>query len=407
MWDKVIGKIRASYDTNHAFSEVQKQIAKGSELYDQIQSFAFLQGTNWVFGHYDQTIKQHTLGVTTEKSQNVYVHSHKTYRNRILVVVSFNQLDFPPICSKRCSDRGKCYVFPYSTLQGCRCNARYTGDKCETSDTGLKLKSVVNTLLENAMKLPSFASIQHAIEDTQLYLKTSTEHIQASIKKLGDEIDKQFKKYGDIISKKFEWFTVLLRYKEAIQNLNYFYSLLKFSSSITSNITELDFHRTGIQFSKMDDNTIAKFLLQPNGIRKWLYQINLLIVGKMNSQFNSHKPLLYMVIDRYKSRLCFPDYKREITRAFRQLHLLQLKGYILWSSAYSILNHDSSVIARDYKNILKIQEKSLHDGNCEVNIPNSDNLQNCTGGLYIHKSMNVTVSCYSGYFFPGKIYTNL
>ena len=257
------------------------------------------------------------------------------------------------------------------------------------------------------MKLPSFASIQHAIEDTQLYLKTSTENIQKSIKKLGDEIDKQFKNMGELISKKFEWFSVLIRYKEAIENLNYFYSLLKFSSSKTTNITELDLDRTGIQFSKMDDTTIAKFLLQPNGIQKWLYQINFLIVGKLNSQFDSHKPLLYMVMERYKSRLCFPDYKREITRAFRQLHLLQLKGYILWSSAYSIMNHDSSIIATNYKNILKIQEKALKDGSCEVNIPYSENLQNCTGGFYIHKSMNVNVSCRSGYFSPGKICTHI
>ena len=123
MWTKVIANIGVSDDANKALREVQKQIAEGSELYDQIQSFAFLPGTNGVFGHYDQTIKQHTLGVTTEKSQNVYVHS---YTKDIVVAVSFNQLDFPPKCSKRCNNKGECFAFPYSTLQGCRCNAGYS-----------------------------------------------------------------------------------------------------------------------------------------------------------------------------------------------------------------------------------------------------------------------------------------
>ena len=398
-WVKLTKVIGTYVNPKNSVPDVQKRIGEVFELKNQIQTFVLLQGDKWILGHFDDEIQQHTLGATTVKSQNVHVHNPT---KQVLVAVSFSQLGYPSKCSNNCNNRGTCYVFPYSTQQGCRCEKGSSGEECEISDDGLKLKSVVDSLLENTMKLPTFASIQHAIEDTQLYLKTSTENIQESIKKLGDEIDKQFKNMGELISKKLEWFSVLLRYKDAIENLNYFHSLYKFSSLKSANTTELDIYKKHAQFSKKDEKQVAEYLLRPSGIRKWLYQINFLIVGKMGGHFNSHKPLIHMVMDRYKDRICFSDYKREVTRTFRQLSLLQLKGYILWSNAYSIFNRDSAVIARTYTDILKDQERSLQSGSCGVNIPHSKNMQNCTGGFFIHKSMDVTVSCNTGYFFPGK-----
>ena len=66
-------------------------------------------------------------------------------------------------------------------------------------------------------------------------------------------------------------------------------------STVTSN-TEREI------FAKAEDEEIATFLLAPNGIRKWLYQINFLIVGRRDSQFNAHKPLLFVVMNKYEGQ---------------------------------------------------------------------------------------------------------
>ena len=54
--------------------------------------------------------------------------------------------------------------------------------------------------------------------------------------------------------------------------------------------------------------------------------MNFLIVGRRDSQFNGHKPLLFIVMDRHMDRICLTDYKEVITRTYRQLMLLQLQG---------------------------------------------------------------------------------
>ena len=211
------------------------------------------------------------------------------------------------------------------------------------------------------------------------------------------------------MSKKFEWFTVLLKYKEAIENLNYFHSISSEKvSHFRLNISLVGKTGSGneSQFIMAEDKDIARFLLSPTGIRKWLYQINFLIVGRRDSQFNSHKPLLFMVMDKYKNELCLIHYKHEVTRAYRQLMLLQLRGHMLWSTAYGIVNRDSSFISDKYTKILANQQNYLQDATCPVKVPYSKYLQDCTGGYYIHKSLKVKVVCNDGFYAKGDcIYT--
>ena len=126
-------------------------------------------------------------------------------------------------------------------------------------------------------------------------------------------------------------------------------------------------------------------------------------MGRRDNEFSSHKSILFMVMDKYKSRLCYPDYKAEIDRTYRQLMLLQLRGYILWTQAYSILNLDSSAILKRYGVVLKEQKRYLEGATCSFDIPHSKNFGNCSGGYYIHPTMNATVLCDKGYYLQGKI----
>ena len=391
-------------DWTRTASAIENQVRSDMVIKNQVQSFAILPGDRSIFGHYGTEVKQHTLGGIEVKTMNVFVHKP---RSGYIVVVSFTQADYPPSCTDTCNGKGKCFVYPYSIQTGCRCDLGYDGQKCESSGMGLKLKSVINNILDDTMKLPTFASIQHSIEDTQLYLKTSTENIQKSIMQLGAKIDKQFKSLGEFMSNKFDWFAVLLKYKDAIENLNYFHSIssekiVHFRKDFDFKIANETSNQTEVHFAMNQGKDIASYLLSPAGIQKWLYQINFLIVGRRDSEFNSHKPLLFMVMDKYKDRICSQTYKDEITRTYRQLMLLQLQGYLLWSNAYSIVNRDSSMIADRYKAILKDQQTYLQKATCGVAIPHSKNLQSCTGGYYIPNSQPVELSCAKGYIKKGR-----
>ena len=212
------------------------------------------------------------------------------------------------------------------------------------------------------------------------------------------------------MSRKFEWFATLSKYKEAIENLNFFHSISSTNISSTTasdsksiNISNSHFKTEGYPNSAAEDKDIATFLLSPTGIRKWLYQINFLIVGRRDSEFNSHKALLLMVIDKHKNRLCSKSYKEDVTRTYRQLMLLQLQGYMLWSNAYIIVNRDGSFISKSYTSVLKNQQKYMKGATCSITIPHSANLHDCTGGYYIYRSMNVKVTCSNGYFTKGEL----
>ena len=404
-WIEMIRVNNIGDDVTNDVSKIEKAIKDLPELAREVQSFAILPGSQWVLGSYTDDIKQHTLGASgvNVSKLNVFAYKPSSTKN-VIVVVSFNQVDNSPKCSSDfCSNKGDCYVYPYSTQKGCKCKKGYGGNKCETQEENQKLKLVIGFLLKNTMKLPTFASIQHSIEDTQLYLKTSSENIQESIRKLGDKIDQKFKDMGEFMSNEFNWMNVLLKYKDSIDNLYYFHSISKekifhFQSNTTA--------KKG-RFSMIEEKDIANFMLSPMGIQKWLYHINFLIVGRTDSQFHSHKPLLFMAMDKYKNRFCFADYKEVLTRAYRQLMLLQLQGYMLWSNAYGSVNRDSSVIAGRYAVILKNQQNFLQKATCHASIPHSLNLQDCTGGYFIHKSQKVSVTCQDGYFHKGKMFFSL
>ena len=397
-WKNILTTINS--DPERGVQDIENRMKKVKTLNNQIQFFAIIRGEQWVLGHFNDTIQHHTLGVDDVSSANVFVTRPP---QGFVVAVTFLPLDHPFECKDACNGNGKCYVYPYSPRTGCRCKPKYSGEECESSGTSLKLTSAINSILEKTMKLPTFASIQHSIEDTQLYLKTSTKNIQKSITKLGEKIDEQFKSLGEFMSNKFDWFAVLLKYKDAIENLNYFHSIssdkisrFEQNSSIPSSTGEMN------KIVAEEDKDIARFLLSPTGIRKWLYQINFLIVGRRDSQFNSHKPLLFMVMDKYKNRICLTNYKKEITRTYRQLMLLQLQGYMLWSNAYSIEGRDSSSISEMYAKVLENQRKYLQNATCQIRIPHSTNLRNCTDGFFFHKSLEVDAICRDGYFAKGK-----
>ena len=341
-WKTIAKTIKITDELTTQITSIEKIIKKNTALKNKVQTYAILPGEKWIFGQYKNKLRQHTLGVSEVKSKNVFVHKPVS-RKPFISIVAFKLTNYPPKCSATCNNKGKCFNLPYSMVLGCRCNSGYSGDNCQSSDTNLKLKSSINSLLQNTMKLPTFASIQQSIEDTRLYLKSSTENIQDSITKLGIRIEEKIKSLGDFMSEKLDWYTLLLKYKNAIENLHYFHDISneEFGRSEHSNGTITTAQQTRNvrkdRFKFFQDTDIANYLLSPTGIQKWLYQLNFLIVGRRDSHLNSHKPLILMVMEKFKDKICSTQYKNEITRTYRQLMLLQLQGYTICTNSKIVI----------------------------------------------------------------------
>ena len=385
-----------------------RKIMKNAVLDSEVQSYAILPGNEWVLGYYTENdIKQHTLGTDDVTHMNVFVNRPRQSES-FLVAVSFQQAIFPMKCSESnpCNGHGDCYVYPYSTQIGCKCDDGYSGDNCESSERNVQLQSVINSLLENTVKLPTFTSIQHGLEDAHMSLTAASDNIQESINNLEATINDKFRSMGELVSNKFEEIEIIIRYQNAIEDVQYFsklanpeYFYLQHQTSI--DLKNLSTYPAFKRYSSLSSKDIANFLLHPTGIKWWLHQLNYLIVGRKDIEFTSHKPLIFLVMDRLKDRLCFQDYKDEVTRTFRQLMLLQYKGFILWGKAHSSVYTDSYVVSSRYAKVLWDQIQYLDSATCSVNIPHSRSLQDCHGGYFIHKSMDVNVACNDGYFPKG------
>ena len=402
LWKELVKDNNIGKDLENDVTKIDKLINKEIELKDKVQFYAILPGEKLIAGYYKDEIKQYTHEgkVVFESPYNVLVNKPFTNKD-VFVAVSFKTVEVR--CSDTfCNDKGICSVFPYSTKRECSCKKGFSGENCETREKNMRLKQVVNTLLQSTMKLPTFASIKHAIEDTQLYLKTSTENIQESIFKLGA-------KMSTFISRKFEWLNIVLKYKDSIDKLHYFHSIssekiYNFKKNSNVDLSQIKTTTDKGRFSMLEEKDIAQYLLSPVGIQKWLYDINFLIVGRNDSEFNNHRPILFMTMEKYKKQVCLKDYKERLSSQYRQLMLLQLQGYMLWSNAYSAADRDSIVIANRYSSVLKNQESFMQKETCSLAISNSQNLEDCSGGYYIHKSFDIPVSCKGGYFLKGKPY---
>ena len=410
-WTQVLLRIEFSGTLDKQIENIEQELKNNPVLDGQIQSFAILKGTKWALGYYDNEIKQHTLGTYNVSNMNIFVnrpHQSKGF----LVAVSFLPNNYPFSCSEsqNCNGRGQCYTYPYSRLTSCKCTTGYGGDDCQNSRTDLQLQSIMDSLLNNTLKLPTFASIRHTLQDVHMSLKASSENIKGSIAYLEAKVDDTLTSMGEFMSEKFKWFNIQMRYIDAIESVPYFHKI--FGTNNTHQVSECSNNTfnniiTNVSMdesSSIEERQISEFLLNPTGIQLWMYQINYLIVGRRDSQFNSHESLVFMVMDKYKDLLCTQDYKDAVTRMYRQLMLLQFRGFMLWSKAYTTASMDSSALAGRYQDVLRQQQEYFQQATCAINISHSKNLRNCVGpGFlnYIHKSLDVQAACQDGYFLKG------
>ena len=401
-WRKLVSSLNINVDDlDNEVLKIQDKINKSLELEGQVQSFAILHGEDFYIGYYNYNgqkigiLHQELLSKEEEiNNVNLNFRLHKGSGSRFAFVVTF-RLE-PKKCSKSCK-RGTCRFLPYSTEMVCRCQIGFNGERCEFSDTDIHQHAVINSLIRNTVKLPTFTSMQRTLEDIQLYVTVSLSNVEKSIARIEASIDEEFKILGAFLTEKFKWNSIRSKYKESIGNLKYFQTLYERTISEARTTDLIGIFPTNAR----DEKEIASYLMSPIGIQKWLYQLDFLITGRKDDVLDSHESVVFMVMDRIKHLLCFPDYKQEIERTYQQLMLLQLQGYAMWTWAYSL---DSTSIQKRYQTVLSKQAKYFNDNTCSITIPNSVNMHNCSGGFYIHSAMDTSVVCKPSYYLDGKGY---
>ena len=356
-WRNLLASLNLEEEYGENYIKViQEKISKNLELHGMVQSFAVLKGRDFVVGYYTyESEKNASLHLHSVSSSVIVNNGNFNFRKYLSTSFAFAvtfKLDSVE-CDRKCV-KGTCKFLPYSTKMTCRCPLGFSGELCELSDQDTRHQIVISSLLTDTMKLPTFSTIQNTLEDTQMFVMASLGNIENSISRIGSQIVEKVKHLGELMSAKFEWHSLMTRYRQSIEDLKYFQTLSNRTTyDVSTNVINFDEYAT----NSLEEREIARHLLSPNGIRKWLYQLNFLIIGRRGDILDQHQPVVFMVMNRYKSRLCYPDYKAEIDRTLQQLMLVQFQGYATWIWAYSVLNLDSKVIEKRYHRVVREQQK--------------------------------------------------
>ena len=335
--------------------------------------------------------------VNGTRSNNILLH--RVY-NQYVVIASLEIEETAKYhCFGKCNSNGKCFKYPFSDITGCRCEKNYIGLTCNTSISDIQLLASIDTLVVSTLKLPNMVTIDQSLKNIQMYLHSSVQDIQQALYKLEKTMSEKIKFIGSSIRKQFQWFGTLLKYGSAISNLQYFTKIFKddLTEEIRSSLTRDEEYRRATERTEL-----SRFIIKPNGIRKWLYDIHYLLIGRENDSLHPHKSLLFMLMDRNKDQICSPTYKAELDKSYREILLLQLQGYILWVQALSTLHLDTARAVLRYNTRTKLQKNTMDETTCSVAIPNSLNFLDCTGGYYLHKDLRPTINCQNNHFLRGK-----
>ena len=392
----------------HGFDLLQQEISKDAVLDGEVQTIAIVPGEHVYLGYYrknadgNDTLEQHELSRELHNNHLMmcrhYHPSNDSDRTHNYgFAVSFKIQTTP--CVKSCG-KGNCDFLPHSTEMTCNCEDGFSGDRCQESEQDIYDQFAIFSVYSKAisMTMPSLLSLRNTLEETKLFLTSSLTNIEVSISKAEESISGKINEIEYYMTNKFEWWKVMMRYQTSIDRLKYFQRMSNWFSSHGKNNSTLPV----VDRFAIEHNEIATYILSPIGVKKWLYHLNFLIVGRYRDVLNSHKPIVFMVMDNLRDRVCYADYKVEVDQTLQQLNLLQVQGFSMWIHALHLLGRDSTAVAKQFAMVQDAQTKFLEENTCHVNVPNSVNLQNCSG--YIHPHQHVDVLCKEGYYLDGKCY---
>ena len=398
-------------DVKEEIAEVLNGIAAGQEDFNYfishlkdrdvwkfIKSITVLDKEhNWHYAkdsnHYERILEQ-TFGSTrlfiTLKSEEERIYFKSDEHRMSLVRCSLPCGNNIGSC-KQCLNDGVCNHLPYSTNFFCNCKHYFYGQYCQLR-SNITMAKNLEEMFNHTMKIPKLTDINFEIKDLRSYIGTSLGNVRKAINKVATVIGKAFVQLQDIQSQEFRLLGVVSTYGEQIASLQYYIGLFDDVMRCTA----------------ADDDPGLRDLAEAvlgaqhyNGIRRWLHDFNNLINGTSGFTLTPVEPLLITYMDRFKSYACAQKYKDAIDNVWRELILLQQRGYMIWIQALHILNEPTDFAVRQYKDYTSSQIETMKAKTCNLDIPGSKSL-NCSGGYYMNERIELTVSCLPNYHLVGN-----
>ena len=288
-------------------------------------------------------------------------------------------------------ENGLCDHYPYSSNFFCDCRNYFHGERCEIR-SNISMATNLEVMFTRTMTIPKLTDIYFEIKDVSSFIGSSLGNIQETIHRLSTKVDKAFVQLHESLSKQFRMIGIITAYGEQIKSLQYFIEL--FSGARHYNDAEKD--------SGLHDLAEAVLGAQRyNGIRRWLHDFNILINGTTEFTLAPAEPLLITYMDQYKDKACTQDYKDAIDNVWRQIMLLQQRGYMIWVQALHILNMPTDLAIEQYEEYTTSQIETLKRKTCSLVIPGTESI-NCTDGFYLNERIELTVTCKPNYYLVGN-----
>ena len=292
---------------------------------------------------------------------------------------------------KQCQNDGACDHFPYSSDFFCDCKHYFHGPYCQIR-SNITMATHLEEMFNHSMKIPKLTDVYFGIKDLSTYIGTSLGNIREALNNLGATVGKAFVQLHDSLSEQFRMVELVTTYGEQIKSLQYFIELFDDARCYSSAENDPGLH------------DLAEAVLgaqRYNGIRRWLHDFNNLINGTSGFTLTPEEPLLITYMDHFKSHACTHEYKDAIDNVWRQLMLLQQRGYMIWIQALHILNEPTDFAVSQYKAYTTSQIDTLKAKTCSINIPGSKTL-NCSGGYYMNERIELTAACQTNYYLVGN-----
>ena len=297
-------------------------------------------------------------------------------------------------CSADCGSNGKCSYLPYSKQMTCYCSNEFYGDNCESNIMKRTTKAAYSKILATtSLHIPTRTDLKAELEETERRLKSSVGTTDARIHMLTGQMGRMSSDLLGEINTRQQWQGLVTQYSEILQDIKYYHYVLVNDGSYGTGQDE---------FLKMELESFARQLINPDKMEKYLQMVNYLFVGRDGIPLVNHRPLIFEEMERYKADICSESYKQILDHAYELLVSLQMQGYLVWLDAHDLLNLDSSHISNDYENLVIKQKTFIDRRTCKVAVPHSRNLESCNGGYYIYSGMKNNITCKNTYYLSGK-----
>ncbi|KAK3104415.1 hypothetical protein FSP39_001617 [Pinctada imbricata] len=384
---------------NGSMINMVNKISESPYIRNQIKSlYSIFASQNFIISYYRENGEMnHTYSTSSNANPNSYSLRQGNY-----LLTYFNVSAEPFACNLDCHGQGECILYPHSNQMFCRCHPGFFGESCNETRNSEQMKRDIGKLMSTTLKLPSISSLKFQLEDSIALLQMSFENMSDAFSNIENMINNKFKSFGSLMARIEEWNQVRAQYQDSVQKISYlanFYHgnlrLSNWNMTLMSNI--LGKIPAGRMSPCRRRQEIAS-MLDPLTLRKWISDINYLIIGRNDNFLTQHRPLIFIVMDKMKDRVCYPDYKAKIDLAFSQLVALQLQGYMVWEMVLVFLGLETTPLVASYKQVIAKQNETLRNMTCTANIPNSRNFVSCLGGFFIHPKLDVDVVCVEQFY---------